>query len=456
MNRNIGPGWLFGAVLALALTDGASGLELVVDYTYDSQNFFSDPIRREAMEAAAARYSRVITSSLLPVAPERNGSWRINFEHPGTGVPWEISTAADIATDQIAQVASPADEYGFPGLEQDQMILFVGGRDLDSAGKGGTGTGLNFTSVFDDLEGHLHRGLISNSTDDTAGDLPVWGGAITFDLNRDWHFDLDVASTGTATDFYSIALHEIGHVLGIGTTWNQWQDSVDGQYFVGQNALDAFNLDNGTSNRRLLLQSTSDGHWANGRQFSYVFPIGDPILPGTAGNDLQSLLLEPSADFTGTVRRFELTNVDAAALVDIGWSILESEENELDLDGDGQLTGVDLDLACSLGEPIEPWLEGLNVVLGDINLDGGVDFLDFLTLSRGFGYGATYTGGDISCDGIVMFNDFLTFSRQFGMTGRAGAQSVPEPNTFLSPLIAMGLALLGCRVRKSRDRDFRS
>lgn len=448
MNRIPGPGWLFGAVLALALSNCASGLELVVDYTYDSQDFFSDPIRREAMEAAAARYSRVITSTLLAVTPERNGGWRINFEHPGTGDPWEISTAASVATDQIAPFASPADEYGFPGLEQDQMILFVGGRELDSAGKGGTGTGLNFTSVFDDLEGHLHRGLISNSTVDTAGDLPVWGGAITFDIDRDWHFDLDVASTGTATDFYSIALHEIGHVLGLGTSWNQWQDLVEGQYFVGENGVDAFNQDNGTSNRRLLLQSTADPHWANGRQQSYLFPYGQPISTGTVGNELQNLLIEPSADFTPTLRRFELTNVDAAALVDIGWSILESDANELDLDGDGMLTGVDLDLACSSGQTIDPWLDGLDVVLGDIDLDGVVGFQDFLILSRGFGEGATYSGGDISCDGIILFGDFLTFSRQFGATSMAASQSVPEPETWLAVFITAGLAFL--ERRKSR------
>ena len=212
----------------------AMGLEVVVDYTYDTNGFFDDFQRREALEAAAARYSRVITSSLLPAIPEIGDAWRIGFEHPGTGDDIQISVAESTVTDPILTAGGGAAyAYDFAGLEQDQWILYAGGRPLPSAGKGGTGTGLNFSSVFDDLQGHLHRGVISNDSLDTAGDLPAWGGAVTFDSNRVWHADMSTPSTGFSTDLYSIAMHEIGHVLGISTSWNQFEQHVIGSDYYG-------------------------------------------------------------------------------------------------------------------------------------------------------------------------------------------------------------------------------
>ncbi|MCB1099013.1 MAG: PEP-CTERM sorting domain-containing protein, partial [Verrucomicrobiae bacterium] len=56
---------------------------------------------------------------------------------------------------------------------------------------------------------------------------------------------------------------------------------------------------------------------------SYIFSEANPNLIGTVGTGvLQDMLMEPSADFTATVRRLELTNVDVAALQDLGWSVV--------------------------------------------------------------------------------------------------------------------------------------
>jgi hypothetical protein len=64
--------------------------------TYDTNNFFSSPDRRAAMEAAASRFSNIITESLLPVDANYMGGsvdWRIGFTDPGTGASFQISTA---------------------------------------------------------------------------------------------------------------------------------------------------------------------------------------------------------------------------------------------------------------------------------------------------------------------------------------------------------------------------
>lgn len=423
----------FALSLVVAQTD-AWAIEIIVDYTYDTENFFDTQEKRDAIEAAAGRYSRVITSSLNAVGPE--ASWRIGFQHPATGEIYEISTERSQATDFIS--TPYADEYGFPGLNEDELILYVGGRSLSSSGIGGTATGTNFTNVFQDFEGPLHRGLIPVSSTNPVDDLPVWGGAVSFNLDADWSFSLDTVAPGSAVDFYTIALHEIGHVLGLSSMWNQWTQHVVGTSFLGENAVAAYNRDNGTSLSSLAIDPS--WHWQEGTYRSYVFAPGEPASAVAADGELQDLLLEPQADFSGTIRRLELTNVDVAALVDIGWSVAEAVGNPLDRNGDDIVDRLDVDLACGAGENLTPYFTELRTVRADIDFDGAVEFSDFLTLASNFNSAGTYSAGDISCDGLVSFADFLTLSAQFGTT--PDVQSVPEPTNDLF-MFLVGMAWLG-------------
>lgn len=65
----------------------------------------------------------------------------------------------------------------------------------------------------------------------------------------------------------------------------------------------------------------------------------------------------------------------------------------------------------------EPWmLEAEQELLtGDIDADGDVDFDDFLLLASNFGKeNATRAGGDLNQDGLVDFDDFLLLAANFG------------------------------------------
>lgn len=315
----------------VAMAANAQAIQIVVDYTFDTNDFFNSATpngqqARSALEAAASRYSGIITSSLGAVGPaDSGGGWRIGFSHPGTGAGLEISTSASSVADPLVPLgAGAADHYGFAGLAQDNWILYAGGRDLSTPGVGGTGTGTNLTSVFDDLNGPMHRGLIPNTPANSVNDLPVWGGSIAFDTNGvDWHFDHTKAASGASLDFYSIALHEIGHALGLSTGWNQWRQLQSGSTFTGQNAVAAYNADNGASAAALNQVSATNGHFEDGTYDSFIFAGADPNLVGTVGEGvLQDLLMEPTANFSPAVRRFELTNVDVGALGDVGWSLV--------------------------------------------------------------------------------------------------------------------------------------
>lgn len=315
------------ATLIGGFSQDSNAIDIVVDYTYDTNNFFNTAVKRDALQAAADRFSGIIDSDLAPVSASGTSSgtgsgWRVGFSHPGTGNQFQLSTASDSASDPLESFVGSAGGYGFSGLNANEWVLFAGGRNLAAAGEGGTGTGTNFTGVFNDINGPVHRGFDDNTSSNTTADLPRWGGSITFDTGTNWHFGIDSISGSGEVDFYTIALHEVGHALGLGASWNQWQDDGAGSY-IGLGALDAYNADNGTSLTSLNLVSTTNDHWEDGIYQSAIFELGNPNLAGTVGLGVeQDLLIEPIANFSSTQSRIELTNTDVGALRDLGWSVV--------------------------------------------------------------------------------------------------------------------------------------
>ena len=98
------------------------------------------------------------------------------------------------------------------------------------------------------------------------------------------------------------------------------------------------------------------------------------------------------------------------------------------------------------------WVDQLrNVFRGDTNLDGDVDFADFLTLSNAFGRAGGWADGDFSGDGQVLFEDFLVMSANFGqgVTVVSMSQSVPEPTSGNISCLCL-LVLLTSRRKKGK------
>lgn len=320
------------AVSGIFAAGNASAISIIVDYTYDTQSFFNTPAKKDAMQAAADRYSTIIDSSLAAVGPGGTGTgtsagWRIGFSHPGEDSTVRVSTAISSTNDPLVDAgAAEADVYGFGGLNADQWVLYAGGRSLGGpAGVGGTGGATNFPGAFDDINGPYHRGFDDNMANGGPSneDLPRWGGSISFESSLNWHFGIGTSAGSGEIDFYTIALHEVGHALGLSTSWNQWQDDGAGNY-NGAAAIAAYNADNGATVTSLDLVASDNGHWAEDTYDAEIFAAGDPNLAGTVGlGSPQDLLMEPEADLIfPTQMRIELTNVDVAALQDVGWSVI--------------------------------------------------------------------------------------------------------------------------------------
>ena len=97
-----------------------------------------------------------------------------------------------------------------------------------------------------------------------------------------------------------------------------------------------------------------------------------------------------------------------------------------------------------------------SLLIGDLDLDGDVDFFDYIATSNNFGEteGMRFQDGDMDGDGDVDFFDYITVSNHFGdslpaITGVAGAADVPEPSTLVLLTIgALGLLTYAWQRRR--------
>ena len=140
---------------------------------------------------------------------------------------------------------------------------------------------------------------------------------------------------------------------------------------------------------------------------------------------------------------------------------------EGDFDADFALTAQDMDLLSHEIRKPEPrvwfdlngddlvdqadrdaWVELLaNTSFGDADLNGSVEFADFLSLSSNFGQEGGWAQGDFDGSGDVQFADFLLLSTNFGQTTEAVA-TVPEPDIQISMMFLVSVVLWRWR-RKS-------
>lgn len=262
--------------LLTVVSTSASALTLNIDYTYDSNGFFNDTARRDALVSAAAFFEPILTDNLTGITSSGVNHFNAKFSNPGTG---SITTINDFS------------------VATDTITVFAGGRALagSTIGQGGFG-GYNAsgTSTFFNT---FSRGQ-GSTQGSTATDFASWGGSITFDTSTSWYFDSNTATTEafTGNDFYSVALHELGHLLGLGTA-DSWNNLISNGAFTGA-ASTAVNGGN------VLLNGTG-GHWAAGTS-------------STVNGVNQEAAMTPSLT-TGSRKVF--TALDLAGLQDTGWQV---------------------------------------------------------------------------------------------------------------------------------------
>ena len=405
--RSLGIVLVLAAWFELALP--ADAIQIVVDYRYDTQNFFNvsttnGPKARATVEAAANWLSTIIDDTLSaipftdpnPPAPQFFPVWRQVFQHPGTGQSsYAVSSAANASVDGLTVVhgSPPANEFRDIQIPANQLLVYVGGSSLSSAlGQSSTGFGSYGSDSFN--ANVAQRGK-------PTSEYASWGGSVTFDNDAatNWNFDYLTEPTAGKSDLYSVALHEIGHLLGLSSNnsaFNAWKFGAE---FRGPQALAAWKREDPSapsSATGIPLVSSSDRHWKDNAPTPTSAPSVSSFRVGTTM--LQEAAMDPNI-LTGSRKLF--TDVDTYALRDVGWTIPNS----------------------------------VFAIPGDFNGDGDVDGGDLAYWSTWYGINAN---GDADGDGDTDGDDFLGWQRNFtGSLPFAAAAAVPEPSTLILLACAM-------------------
>ena len=292
-----------------AATGGLSAVQIEIDYSLDTNGFFDQPGSREALRAVCDYFETILTDNLarIDTAEWTGETWERRFFHPSTG-----------------------EETLLPGIvvPEDTIILYVGGRNLGTTlGVGGPGgyraggSGGDAQAWFDLLRSRGQMGAFLTP----PTDIGLWGGTISFNNTVSWNFSLTTPSG--AAGFVRTALHEMGHVLGIGIAGTSWSTYVTAGGFTGPASVASFG-------GNVPLQS-GGGHWQDDEGLCIFGGLGyEPSNPlnvlsktigqfGTPAGRDQIALMDPSGCQVGPFH-LVMTELDLAGLEDVGWQLVGS------------------------------------------------------------------------------------------------------------------------------------
>ncbi|MGL6074692.1 MAG: matrixin family metalloprotease [Fimbriiglobus sp.] len=242
----------------------APALDIVVDYSYDTSGFFNNPETKAAFERAVQAHEARLDSSFSAIpAGSGNNQWQAIATHPSNGSELRVSN-----------LSVPANT----------MIIYAGGM-ADTGPEAGLGGPGGFwasgTRAFQNTV--ATRGVTGFSS---------WGGSVSFDTTMNWYLGEDASGLrSNQIDFYSVAVHELGHVFGFGTS-DQFTSLISGNSLVGTNTTAA-----GGSVRI----SADRAHFAQGTRSN-----GEPVS------------MQPILEAN---QRVEFSALDYAVLKDLGWTV---------------------------------------------------------------------------------------------------------------------------------------
>jgi hypothetical protein len=250
-------------------------LTVQLDFSLDANNFFDTSSKRSVLQAAVNAAVAPYGDHLAAINPTPllGNTWTATVTNPATGATTNFTN---------------------PTVPEDTLIIFVGARDISALGVGGPG-GFSSSGNSDWNSLVASRGE-NNVSGSSATDFGPYGGSIVFDSSPSggWYFGTDPAGINGKNDFYSVALHEMTHVLGFGTS-AAFSARIKSGKFTGPSAALAYDGDGDVP------LAGDNSHWASGTKDNGVEAGMDPELT--------------------TGQRKLLTPLDLAGMDDIGWDV---------------------------------------------------------------------------------------------------------------------------------------
>jgi hypothetical protein len=247
-------------------------LNVVFDFRFDDTEFFTDhPDRINVLRAAASDIADRFDIDLNAIPfPTPGNSWKAKFDRPsGVGQDEEVINLF---------------------VPENSVVVFVGAREL-------VGNDLIQVSsdreVFGSAEWNdtvLGRGRPS-AFGPAATAFSPWGGSIAFDQFNNWHFGLEPPGNPDEFDLYMAAQNGLMHILGFGASEAFARLSTSGS-FAGPNA---------------------------SAVFGGPVPLTDGRFEWVEDTLSRGQRTPMDADFEDG-ERVVLTELDLAAMQDIGWA----------------------------------------------------------------------------------------------------------------------------------------
>ena len=203
---------LYLAVFSVFGTVSHGAIDIIFDYSYDTSNYFGDEQRYVMEQVAYAFESRMGGTTFTGTrAVEDVGvsgvTPKLYFKNPTTN---------NLISPLIGSSTADGNVIGKPN----ELVVFLGARShgfsssnvLASAAQ--TSHSYSYTSLSD-----RDAWLAARNAKDTSSLYQPIAGVSQVNTSKSFYFDTDLTSHSDATssglvDFYSVMVHEIGHIMG--------------------------------------------------------------------------------------------------------------------------------------------------------------------------------------------------------------------------------------------------
>jgi hypothetical protein len=241
---------LLSAILLAASTlPCRAALDIQFSYLHDTGGFFSgaNTGRRTLLEAAANAFeARFGLENFGSIVPTGSNTWSLSFPHPTSGTHVTLQN---------------------PVIPANTITIYVGARDLP-------GNLLGFAEYSYSYFGDVFWQSRFRARD-SSNNFDSFGGSISFDTLTPWYFDADVQTVEAFPgkyDFYSVAQHEIAHLLGFTDGANAFRGRISGTNYIGANATELY------GGPIPLASATDLDHWREGLLYDGREALMDPTF----------------------------------------------------------------------------------------------------------------------------------------------------------------------------------